>query len=205
MSTSIEMVNCADAARLARMRSAMTLRLRPGAAPALVSVWARTSASRSRRPSAILRRSTPSRRAAARAAGVARTASTSCAGCSCTWTTLAATPAEPSRATTAPTGTVSPSETTRSRIPLSGESTVRVTLSVSSSYSGSPSRTSEPSGCSHFARVPSVMTSPSSGSVSSISLGGLTERRRPLAPRWARTPLPGHRCRELASAHRSPF
>ena len=68
-------------------------------------------------------------------------------------------------ATVAPTATVSPSLTAIRSTPVPAAGMSLVALSVSSSKSGSPARTRDPSGLSQRARIPSVIDSPTEGTV----------------------------------------
>src|SRR5208337_2514888 len=65
----------------------------------------------------------------------------------------------------APMATVWPSATAILRTPVEPAGTTLFALSVSSSKSGSPALTSEPSGLSQRARIPSVIDSPTPGTV----------------------------------------
>ena len=64
----------------------------------------------------------------------------------------------------APTSTVSPSFTfIEDKVPLKGEGTSRLTLSVSNSTKGSSESTSSPTCLSHLDTVASVIDSPKDG------------------------------------------
>ena len=68
-------------------------------------------------------------------------------------------------ATVAPTATVWPSGTLMRSTPVPAAGTSLVALSVSSSKSGSPAFTSDPSGLCQREMTPSVMDSPTAGTV----------------------------------------
>src|SRR5215831_609421 len=77
------------------------------------------------------------------------------------------------RPNTAPTGTLAPSWARISpRVPATGAGTSRVTLSVSSSATGSSSATASPGRFSHFETVASVIDSPSGGTLISVAISG---------------------------------
>ena len=65
----------------------------------------------------------------------------------------------------APMATVSPSATATLRTPVTAAGTTLLALSVSSSKSGSPALTTEPSGLSQRERIPSEIDSPTPGTV----------------------------------------
>src|SRR6185312_6044600 len=65
----------------------------------------------------------------------------------------------------APMVTVEPSGTPIFKVPADGAGTTLLALSVSSSKSGSPALTAAPSGLSQRARIPSVIDSPTPGTL----------------------------------------
>src|SRR5439155_19193263 len=103
-------------------------------------------------------------------------------------------PCSPITAIVLPTGT-SPSATAIfNRTPEASASTSCVTLSVSSSYSGSPFCTSSPSDFSHLTIVPDSIPCPSRGSLISVAIPsyGAANRRQHVA-RVRHDPLLHHR------------